>query len=134
MNAYIPVIAGIVAFLATALSGLFIIPWLRKLKFGQVILDIGPSWHKKKQGTPTMGGMMFALGTVVAVIVSIVADLIAGSGVFFVNTPEGIKLTVKFFAGIFLALGLGLVGFADDFIKISKKRNLGLTAKQKSLF
>ncbi|MBR5273516.1 MAG: phospho-N-acetylmuramoyl-pentapeptide-transferase [Clostridia bacterium] len=133
MTSFIPAIAGIAAFLVTAFSGFFIIPWLRKLKFGQVILDIGPSWHKNKQGTPTMGGMMFALGTVVALIVAIVTDYFTDAGVFFVNTAAMRVQNAKVFAGLFLAVGLGVVGFLDDFTKIAKKRNLGLTAKQKSL-
>ena len=133
MSSYIPAIAGILAFLVTTLSGLFIIPWLRKLKFGQIILDIGPAWHKNKQGTPTMGGMMFALGTVVAVAVAVVTDYFTGSGVFFGATAALKVQNAKVFAGLFLALGLGVVGFLDDYTKIAKKRNLGLTAKQKSL-
>ena len=133
MSAYIPMISGIVAFLVTAFSGLLIIPWLRKLKFGQVILDIGPSWHKSKQGTPTMGGIMFALGAVIAVAVALITDLLSRSGVFFGGTPTLQKENAKVFAGVFLAFGLGVVGFLDDYIKIAKKRNLGLTAKQKSL-
>ena len=133
MSSYIPAIAGVLAFLVTTLSGLFIIPWLRKLKFGQIILDIGPAWHKNKQGTPTMGGMMFALGTIVAIIVALVTDYFTNSGVFFGST-EALKVqNAKIFAGLFLALGLGIVGFLDDYTKIAKKRNLGLTAKQKSL-
>ncbi len=133
MSSYIPAIAGVLAFLVTSLSGLFIIPWLRKLKFGQVILDIGPSWHKNKQGTPTMGGMMFALGTVVAIAVAAVTDYFTQSGVFFGDTAALKVQNAKVFAGLFLALGLGIVGFLDDYTKIAKKRNLGLTAKQKSI-
>lgn len=53
------IISVIIAFGVTAGLGFVIIPWLRKLKFGQTILDIGPSWHKSKQGTPNMGGIMF---------------------------------------------------------------------------
>ena len=66
-------IAGIttllVAFALTAISGKFLIPFLRKLKFGQTIKEIGPTWHEKKNGTPTMGGIMFAFGSTVALIV-----------------------------------------------------------------
>ena len=53
-------ISLVVAFAVTAGLGFVIIPWLRKLHFGQTILDIGPVWHKKKQGTPNMGGLMSA--------------------------------------------------------------------------
>jgi len=63
-------ISVVIAFGITAALGFVIIPWLRKLKFGQTILDIGPSWHKSKQGTPNMGGLMFIIGIVISVIVS----------------------------------------------------------------
>ena len=55
------IIAALGAFTVTTVLGFFMIPWLRKLKFGQTILDIGPKWHKKKQGIPTMGGIMFII-------------------------------------------------------------------------
>ena len=51
--------AAIIAFIISALVGKVLIPYLHKLNFGQTILDIGPSWHKEKQGTPVMGGIMF---------------------------------------------------------------------------
>ena len=54
-------IVAVIAFAVTALLGYVVIPYLRKLKFGQTILDIGPNWHKSKQGTPTMGGVMFIM-------------------------------------------------------------------------
>ena len=63
MELYIAIIIGAaVAFLTAFLLGFCIIPLLTRLKFGQTILDIGPSWHKKKQGTPTMGGFLFIIG------------------------------------------------------------------------
>ena len=63
-------ISVVIAFGITAALGFVIIPWLGKLKFGQTILDIGPSWHKSKQRTPNMGGLMFIIGIVISVIVS----------------------------------------------------------------
>ena len=59
-------IVAFIAFVITALSGFWFVPMLRKLKFGQTILEIGPSWHKNKQGTPTMGGLMFVTGILLA--------------------------------------------------------------------
>lgn len=121
-------VAAIVAFLATYLLGKTMIPWLHKLKFGQTILDIGPSWHKNKQGTPTMGGIMF--------IISICASAAA---VLLINTvmKNPLKIDsqthIKLWAGILMALAFGLIGFADDYIKVVKKRNLGLTIPQKSI-
>ena len=64
------VIAALIAFAVTAAMGFFVIPYLRKLKFGQTILDIGPNWHKEKQGTPTMGGIMIIGGVLLGVAVA----------------------------------------------------------------
>ena len=60
------VAAAIGAFAVTALSGCFVIPALHKLHFGQTIRESGPTWHNKKQGTPTMGGLCFIFGILVA--------------------------------------------------------------------
>ena len=125
-----PIIAALVAFLVCALSGKVVIPYLHKLKFGQTILDIGPKWHANKQGTPTMGGVMIIFGVIVGVIVSIIASFIYGGALF--NTFKIDGQITKFVAGIVLALGMGFIGFVDDYIKVVKKRNLGLTAKQKT--
>lgn len=120
--------AAVVAFFATQLLGKAMIPWLHKLKFGQTILDIGPSWHKNKQGTPTMGGIMF--------IISICAS---GAVILLINTLMknslgiGTEMHIKLWAGMVMALTFGIIGFADDYIKVVKKRNLGLTIPQKSL-
>ena len=59
-------IIAFVAFAVAALSGHWLIPALRKLHFGQSILEIGPNWHKDKEGTPTMGGVMFIVGILAA--------------------------------------------------------------------
>ena len=117
-------IAVVAAFVITALSGKFIIPFLRKLKFGQTILEDGPTWHKAKQGTPTMGGMMFILGIVVAVVVGMVTMNLNGSSTGSLNQ-------LNLIAGIIMATAFGALGFADDYVKVVKKQNLGLTAKQK---
>lgn len=112
-----------VSFGITALIGRFLIPFLHKLNFGQTILDIGPSWHKNKQGTPTMGGIMFIIGIVVSTVLSV---LLFGAFV------TGFTTVDKFiFIGLAMALCSGLIGFIDDYVKVVKKRNLGLTAIQK---
>ena len=104
-----------ISILVTVASGPVLIPWLRKLKFGQQILEDGPSWHKNKSGTPTMGGIMFIVGVVISVI-----------AVFY-------RVDIKLVTMLLITLGFGLIGFADDYVKVVKKRNLGLTAIQKFL-
>ena len=71
MNSIIAVVISLgVSFVLTAVLGYFLIPVLHKLKFGQnILVDIGPKWHAKKQGTPTMGGIMFIIGSIVALAV-----------------------------------------------------------------
>ena len=124
------IVAAIVAFAVTALLGFIVIPYLRKLKFGQTILEIGPKWHESKKGTPTMGGVMIIAGVLVAMAVAYGQSAIIGGG-FFGDLKVGFKLSV-FIAGLVMALGMGAIGFIDDYIKVVKKRNLGLTAKQKT--
>ncbi len=105
------VLGVFISFLVTVITGPWIIKWLISLKFGQSILEIGPNWHKKKQGTPTMGGIMFILGIFVA------------SLIFLRDSKAWIVLIT--------ALCFGGIGFYDDYIKVAKKRNLGLTSRQK---
>ena len=135
MNIYIAILicAG-VAFGATALLGFVLIPALHKLKFGQNILtDIGPRWHAKKQGTPTMGGLMFIFGSLLALAVTLLVCKLTGFAVFSATTAISNAERTKLYAGLLLALCLGLVGFADDYIKVARKRNLGLTEMQKTV-
>ena len=63
------ILVAVISFVVTAVAGKFLIPVLRRLKFGQTILEEGPSWHQAKQGTPTMGGIMFIVGIVAAVVI-----------------------------------------------------------------
>ena len=124
------IIAALVAFAVTAASGYFIIPYLRKLKFGQTILDIGPNWHKDKQGTPTMGGVMIVIGVLLGVSVAFGYSAFAETR-FITELGDSHRIT-NFLAGIVMALLMGGIGFMDDYIKVVKKRNLGLTARQKT--
>ena len=104
----------IISFLCALVVGPVVIPWLTKLKFGQQILEEGPAWHKEKSGTPTMGGIIFIFGILVSVIV-------AGF----------VKFDMHLIMSFLVALGFGVIGFIDDYIKVVKKRNLGLVAWQK---
>ena len=128
------IISVVLAFGITAGLGFVIIPWLRKLKFGQTILDIGPSWHKSKQGTPNMGGIMFIIGILVSFAIGALVFHLAGGDLQsdYSAVIQGREL-VLLIAGVCLAFGCGIVGFTDDFIKIKLKRNEGLSAKQKTL-
>ena len=111
-----------VSFAITAVIGKFLIPFLHKLNFGQTILEEGPKWHKNKQGTPTMGGIMFVIGIVIA----------TSAGVLLYAIGHGLDSVSRFvFAGLLFALMNGGIGFIDDYVKVVKKRNLGLTAIQK---
>lgn len=124
------IITAIIAFAVTAGSGYFVIPFLRKLKFGQTILDIGPNWHKEKQGTPTMGGVMFIGGAIISLVLGFTYAAIFKKS-FFYDLGDKYRLTL-FLAGIIMALCMAAIGFFDDYIKVVKKRNLGLTARQKT--
>lgn len=134
MNIYVALIStAVLSFLIAFLLGFVIIPWLRKLKFGQTILDIGPAWHKSKQGTPVMGGLMFIISTIVSVAVVLLTDYFMGGNLFASEHIIPDQLKVKLVGGVLLAVGFGLIGFADDYIKVVKKRNLGLTEMQKTI-
>ena len=104
---------SLIAFILSALLGPVLIPCLHRLKFGQEIREIGPSWHKKKSGTPTMGGFIFIIPVILVTLI------------FVRKRVSGFVLT--------FSLVFALIGFIDDFIKVILKRNLGLTEKQKSL-
>ncbi len=106
------IIALFIAFAISAISGPVLIPLLHRLKFGQTERIDGPKSHLKKNGTPTMGGVMFLLGIVL-------------SSLFFAGTyPQLIPV-------LFAVIGFGVIGFLDDYLKIVMKRSDGLFPKQK---
>ena len=117
-------LAIVIAAVITGLLGYFMVPFLHKIKFGQTIREVGPSWHKNKQGTPTMGGIMFIIGSSVAAVICIAFLWLNGGA-------ETQLMFVKVMAGALMAVGFGIVGFLDDYISIKKHRNLGLTEIQK---
>lgn len=118
--------SAIASFAIAALFGKWLVPFLKKVKYGQTILEEGPKWHEKKQGTPTMGGFMFILASVVTTLVCVLLFYVTSGGSAAVLGDMG-----RVIAGVFMAVAYGAVGFIDDYIKVVKKRNLGLTAKQK---
>ncbi|MBQ1409770.1 MAG: phospho-N-acetylmuramoyl-pentapeptide-transferase [Oscillospiraceae bacterium] len=103
-------------FVIALVAGRFLIPWLRAMKAGQTIREAGPSWHMSKTGTPAMGGLIFILTALIGTVVM---------GFVF-----GAWTSALVFA---FALVFGAIGFLDDFFKVKKKQNLGLTALQKLL-
>lgn len=105
----VPVIAS---FAISAAAGPVVIPILKKLKVGQTVRDDGPQTHLKKNGTPTMGGLIFLIGVVL-------------TSLFYVKDyPKIIPI-------LFVTLGFGIVGFLDDYIKVVLRRSEGLTPLQK---
>lgn len=108
------ILAAVVAAAVVLITGPFLIPKLHQLKFGQSIREEGPKSHQAKSGTPTMGGMMIILGLVVGA-------LVAG------------QWSVELGLALFIVLGHFVIGFVDDYIKVVRKHNLGLKAKQKLL-
>lgn len=102
----------IISFCISAAAGPVIIPILRRLKVGQTVRDDGPQTHLKKNGTPTMGGIIFLIGVVL-------------TSLFYVKDyPKIIPI-------LFVTVGFGIVGFLDDYIKVVLRRSEGLTPGQK---
>ncbi len=103
-----------VSFAVCALLGPVVIPFLRRLKFGQSIREEGPQSHQVKSGTPTMGGIMMLTAILLAVLI------------FAPKSTEA-------WLAVLATLAFGAIGFCDDFIKVVRKRSMGLSAKQKLL-
>ena len=115
MSQYIAVsIPIMIAFAISVALGPVIIPFLRKLKFGQTVREEGPQSHLKKNGTPTMGGVIFLISVIVT------------SCLYMKNYSQIIPI-------LFVTVGFGVIGFLDDYIKIVLKRSEGLTPSQKML-
>ena len=125
------IIAAAASFAISAVMGIWLVPFLRKLHFGQTILEIGPKWHKGKQGTPTMGGFMFIAASVITTLVCVIVYHLTASTD--VAPAETRLMSAKIYGGIIMAVAYGAIGFLDDYVKVAKKRNLGLTPKQKLL-
>ena len=93
-------ISAVLGFFITFLLGFVFIPFLKKIHFGQTILEIGPAWHKDKQGTPIMGGLMFISGTLISVIVCyLIAYFIYGNSFFFDRSTVSPRF--RYFSAVF---------------------------------
>lgn len=106
----------ITAFVITTLLLPITIPFFQRLKFGQSIREEGPKGHAKKQGTPTMGGILIVIGMISSTLIFV------GKATEFTSATTLILIAT---------IGFGTIGFLDDWIKVALKRNLGLTSKQK---
>ena len=111
------ILAGVISLIVTLIAGKLLIPALVKLKAGQSIKEIGPTWHMNKQGTPTMGGLMFIIGIGVAILAAGWPEMLEG---------RFTHLYVYAFALVF-----GVIGYIDDYQKVKHHQNTGLTAPQK---
>ena len=111
--------AFVLAFLFATAFGKFYVPWLRRIKAGQEIKENGPSWHMSKSGTPTMGGVMFILAAILVCLTVCFEGMLRG---------EFVNVFIVLFACVF-----GAIGFLDDWEKLAKKQNLGLSATAKFL-
>ncbi len=111
-NFYHAIYAILIAFLVNIILSPFIIPFLTKLKFGQNVREDGPETHLIKAGTPTMGGIIILISIII-------------SSLFF------LKQNYDGFIVLFVTIAYGIVGFLDDYIKVARKRSLGLTPLQK---
>ena len=118
---YIIVLLSVFALTAVLLR--LIIPVLKSHKLGQPIKDIGPRWHKSKEGTPVMGGIGFIMATLIVLLIISIVSLIRGT----------IAELVPLALGLGLAVANGMIGFFDDYCKLLKKQNEGLKAYQKYL-
>ena len=117
------VAALILTFALTAAISHKLIPVLKSKKMGQKILEIGPRWHKSKEGTPTMGGIAFIAATVIVAALACIASALWGD----------IGSVLPFVYVLLYGVLNGLIGVIDDSAKLRKKQNEGLTARQKYL-
>lgn len=113
--------ALVLTFIGTVAISHYLIPVLKSHKMGQKILEIGPRWHKNKEGTPTMGGIAFIAASV----------LVGIAGCVYLGVTDGIRSTLPLVFTLALGLTGGLIGCIDDSAKLRKKQNEGLTAPQK---
>lgn len=108
---------AIIAFICSLILAKLAIPFLHRIKFGQSIREEGPKWHQSKSGTPTMGGIIFILPSAICTLCSVA---------YMPDKIQAVRIVLT-------AISFGMVGFADDYIKVVKKRNLGLKSGQKML-
>ncbi|MBE6562475.1 MAG: phospho-N-acetylmuramoyl-pentapeptide-transferase [Ruminococcaceae bacterium] len=114
-------LSALVPFVLTVLILKKLIPVLKSKKMGQPILEIGPRWHKSKEGTPTMGGLSF----IIAIVISCIAASV------YLGIKSGFETVVPLILTVAYGVICAMIGFIDDLAKLRKKQNEGLSAKQK---
>lgn len=114
----------LVSFVATLILSILIIPILKRLKVGQMERDDGPQSHLKKQGTPTMGGIIMMIAITIASL---------GGYLYYSRQEGGAEVAQHLLPLLFIAFGFGLIGFIDDFKKVVLKNTKGISAKAKMI-
>lgn len=121
-------VSGIAGLAVTFIMGFSLVPFLGKIEFGRTY----PAFEKK-QPAPSMGGILLAIGTVSAVVLSVATDKLSGGDIISSGSLIAQEMQTKFWSGLFMALSFALIGLTDDFYKIKTNGNIGLTVKQKTV-
>ncbi|MCI8440971.1 MAG: phospho-N-acetylmuramoyl-pentapeptide-transferase [Provencibacterium sp.] len=131
MSGFITILTALVAFSLSAATGLWLIPLLRRIHFGQISKSVGPTWHKKKEGTPLMGGFLFIIGSVTAAVAGFFALRLFGGN----SSPYPVSdiATTRLFMGLLMSLAFGMIGFMDDYVKVVKKNSMGISERERTI-
>ena len=121
---YVFLTAFLITLIFTIVILIKLIPYLKSKKIGQKILEIGPRWHKNKEGTPTMGGIAFIISSIIAMIICLI---------IFYNQFEKSEIVIILDVFVYAILN-ALIGLIDDIAKMRKQKNEGLTPKTKLIF
>ena len=120
-NLFVFLATFLITFIFTVIFTKKLIPIIKSKRIGQKILEDGPSWHKPKEGTPTMGGLAFIFAILIAL----------GIYCFLVKNENKWREIICVINVVVYAILNGIIGVVDDIAKIKNKRNKGLTAKKK---
>ncbi|MDO5014947.1 MAG: phospho-N-acetylmuramoyl-pentapeptide-transferase [Clostridia bacterium] len=126
------ILGFVISFIISALLGIKLVPALKKFKMGQ-ITEESIYWHKAKKGTPTMGGIMFIFTTIFVFFFIMIIDSLTGGALKNNTEIYSGEINVKIYAGILLALSLSMIGFMDDYLKVKKNQNEGLSEGKKTV-
>ena len=130
---WVIILTAALSLVITAVSGFVFVPWLKRIKCGQQIKEIGPTWHQKKQGTPTMGGFMFITGALIALVCGVIAAYKLVPSIS-QDMPNHSVTMLRLIFGVVAALLFSSVGFIDDYLKVVRHNNAGLRGWFKIVF